>query len=180
MKNKGFLSIIIICGTLLALSALYPEQSNHLILRSDELKLVPLTLFTHMFMHANFLHFFYNMFFVAPFAVYYESQVGTKRFVRDFILCGLGGAIFFIAMPSLLGFGGILGTSGACNGLFVLGILSFKHDKYHRLMAHAFLIGLFMMNLIPGIFDCFMPSETAHMAHVGGMLTAGLIHVLRD
>ena len=49
-------------------------------------------LFTHMFMHANLMHIFFNMFGLWMFGRILEEVLGAQRFLIFYLICGLGGA----------------------------------------------------------------------------------------
>ncbi len=53
----------------------------------------PVQLITYMFMHADFTHFFFNMFALFMFGTTIERTLGQKRFLFYYISCGLGAAI---------------------------------------------------------------------------------------
>jgi membrane associated rhomboid family serine protease len=59
--------------------------------KSDSFK--PLQILTHMFMHANFLHLFFNMYALYIFGQVLESVWGPKRFLIYYLVCGLGAAL---------------------------------------------------------------------------------------
>lgn len=50
---------------------------------------------THMFMHGDFLHLFFNMFGVFMFGPALENIWGGKRFLIFYFFCGLGSALIF-------------------------------------------------------------------------------------
>lgn len=56
-------------------------------------KFSPAQLFTYMFMHADFMHMFFNMFAVLMFGATLEKFWGPKRFLFYYILTGIGAAI---------------------------------------------------------------------------------------
>lgn len=58
--------------------------------RSDQF--MPLQIITHMFMHANFMHLFFNMFALYMFGGILENVWGPKRFLIYYMVCGLGAA----------------------------------------------------------------------------------------
>lgn len=64
-------------------------------------------LFTHLFMHANITHIFFNMFALWMFGRILENLWGPKRFLIFYIVCGLGAAF--------------------CH----LGVLTFEFTNYH-------------------------------------------------
>jgi membrane associated rhomboid family serine protease len=58
--------------------------------KSDQF--MPLQIITHMFMHANFMHLFFNMFALYMFGGILENVWGPKRFLIYYMVCGLGAA----------------------------------------------------------------------------------------
>jgi membrane associated rhomboid family serine protease len=54
---------------------------------------MPVQIITHMFMHANFLHLFFNMYALFIFGQILESTWGPKRFLIYYLICGLGAAL---------------------------------------------------------------------------------------
>jgi membrane associated rhomboid family serine protease len=53
---------------------------------------MPLQILTHMFMHADFWHLFFNMFALYMFGAILENVWGPKRFFIYYMVCGLGAA----------------------------------------------------------------------------------------
>ncbi|OFY83807.1 MAG: hypothetical protein A2V46_04210 [Bacteroidetes bacterium RBG_19FT_COMBO_42_7] len=53
---------------------------------------MPLQILTHMFMHADFWHLFFNMFALYMFGGILENVWGPKRFFIYYMVCGLGAA----------------------------------------------------------------------------------------
>jgi len=53
---------------------------------------MPLQILTHMFMHANLWHLFFNMFALYMFGGILENVWGPKRFFVYYMICGLGAA----------------------------------------------------------------------------------------
>lgn len=49
--------------------------------------------FTYMFIHANFMHLFFNMWGLLMFGMLIEQSMGSKRFLFYYITCGLGAAL---------------------------------------------------------------------------------------
>ncbi|HEY8404847.1 MAG TPA: rhomboid family intramembrane serine protease [Flavobacteriales bacterium] len=50
----------------------------------------PWQIITHMFMHGNVMHIFFNMFGVYMFGATLEHYWGPKRFLNYYLLCGIG------------------------------------------------------------------------------------------
>ncbi len=59
--------------------------------KSDQF--MPIQILTHMFMHGNFLHLFFNMFALYMFGGILENVWGPKRFFIYYMICGLGAAL---------------------------------------------------------------------------------------
>lgn len=53
----------------------------------------PWQIVTHMFMHADITHIFFNMFGVYMFGSVLEQYWGPKRFLNYYLLCGLGALV---------------------------------------------------------------------------------------
>ena len=68
---------------LTAVLGLYFPKSEHF---------MPVQILTHMFMHANFMHLFFNMFALYMFGGILENVWGPKRFFIYYMVCGLGAA----------------------------------------------------------------------------------------
>lgn len=57
----------------------------------------PWQLVTHLFLHANFMHLFGNMFALWMFGTQLESLWGPKRFLTFYFLCGIGAGLIQLA-----------------------------------------------------------------------------------
>lgn len=60
----------------------------------------PWQFLTHIFMHANLGHLFFNMFALWMFGNVIENFMGTKRFIFFYITCGLGAALLHLLVFS--------------------------------------------------------------------------------
>jgi membrane associated rhomboid family serine protease len=58
-------------------------------------------LFTHMFMHANLMHIFFNMFALWMFGSILENVFGSAKFLTFYLICGLGAAICHLSVLGL-------------------------------------------------------------------------------
>ncbi len=58
----------------------------------------PLQLVTHMFMHANFSHIFFNMFALWMFGTAIENLMGGKRFLIYYLITGFGAAFLHLGV----------------------------------------------------------------------------------
>ncbi len=61
----------------------------------------PYQLVTHMFMHANFSHIFFNMFALWMFGTAIENLMGPKRFLTYYLITGFGAAFLHLGVSYL-------------------------------------------------------------------------------
>ncbi|MCB9202038.1 MAG: rhomboid family intramembrane serine protease [Flavobacteriales bacterium] len=67
------------------LAAFYPQSPNFKLYQ----------VITHMFMHANFMHFLFNMYAVYMFGAMIEQSIGAKKYLILYFVSGLGGFLLF-------------------------------------------------------------------------------------
>jgi membrane associated rhomboid family serine protease len=72
----------------------------------------PYQLITHMFMHANTMHIFFNMFALWMFGRVLEGVWGSKRFMIYYFVTGLGAAGFYLFV-NFLQLGSIVADANA-------------------------------------------------------------------
>jgi membrane associated rhomboid family serine protease len=145
------------------------------------------TLFTSMFMHANFAHIFGNMLYLWVFGDELEANyLGPIRFAVFYFVCGLGASALQIAVspsstvPNL-------GASGAIAGVLGAFLVVFPRDKillyifpfWHVSITAVILIGFwFAMQLISGVGSITSAAQSggvAYFAHVGGFVAGVLL-----
>jgi len=148
------------------------------LVNSDKLPLV--TIFTAMFMHANFLHLFFNMLFLWTFGENIERALGGPRFALYYIFWGLGAAVAHIVVLSDATTP-MVGASGAIGGILGCYLLLFPAHRITIVIPPIFwpvemsawiLLGLWFA------WQIFFPQQgVANWAHVGGFVT-GMLTVL--
>jgi membrane associated rhomboid family serine protease len=138
------------------------------------------TLITAMFMHADILHIFFNMWFFYVVADNCEKALGHIFFFITYMVSGICAtllhAAFTLLVPGLMNIP-TLGASGAIFGIIaVYGILFPKNQLRLfislipiRLSARTFIILYFFIELIYGLIS-LGSSGTAHFAHIGGFI----------
>ena len=131
---------------------------------------IPVQIVTHMFMHFNFEHLFFNMFGLYMFGPWVESSLGPKRFLIMYLICG------FVASAAQLSISPvpILGASGAIYGVTMAFATMFPNVQLMMLFPPIPIKAKYMavVFLILGIFSGltgFQPG-IAHFAHVGGAI----------
>jgi membrane associated rhomboid family serine protease len=151
-------------------------------LKTAELR--PLELLTHMFLHADFMHLFGNMFFLFAVGFLVERTLGSGSYLICYLLAGLGGAAFdFIFTPDRLIPG--IGASGAVSGLMGMYAVLFWT---HRIRFFYFLFVIFGFTTLPAIvllplwigeqlfyLLAYPGSNVNYLAHLGGLSFGGLI-----
>ncbi len=130
---------------------------------------------TYMFLHAGFGHLFSNMFALWMFGRTLEYELGSKRFLTYYMVCGIGAALIQIGVASLFGENlTLLGASGAVFGLLLaFGVLHPNNMIYiiplpFPIKAKWFVIGYAVLEILLGWSGA--NTGVAHFAHVGGML----------
>jgi membrane associated rhomboid family serine protease len=130
-------------------------------------------LVSYMFLHGGFGHIFFNMLMLWLFGSTVESVWGPRHFLRYYIFCGVGGALFSMIFSYN---SPVVGASGAIFGLYLAYAMMFP-DSYVYLMflipikAKYLVAGLAVFQLANGLAG---PSGVAYFAHLGGM-AAGLL-----
>lgn len=140
---------------------LYPLGSGHF---------YPWQLISYMFLHADFNHILYNMFGLWMFGSSLEYMWGTNRFVKYYLLTGLGAALIQMVVSS----NPVLGASGGVFGVLIAYALIFP-NRYIMLLIPPipvkakYLIGAYAaFELFNGVM--YTNSGVAHFAHLGGMV----------
>ena len=135
-------------------------------------------IFTHMFMHGNLLHLFFNMFSLFLFGSPLEQLWGPKRFLTYYIISGLGGGLlhYFININSVIP---SIGASGAVYGVLLAYGMTFPEtilylNLFFPVKAKYAVIIFGVMELFFGLTNT--RSGIAHFAHLGGLLT-GFIYL---
>lgn len=142
----------------------------------------PITLFTHMFLHADLFHLLGNMLFLWIFGRAVESVLGGKRFAALYFLSGLS-AIFVHSIINLNSIVPLVGASGAISGVLGAYLLLFPRSRV-RVYFGFFLSGempavfyallWFALQLYFGIATLQQDAGIAFFAHIGGFI-AGLV-----
>ncbi len=157
----------------------------------------PYQLITHMFMHGNFWHLFFNMYTLMIFGTVLERIWGSKKFLFFYFVTGIGAAlchslVLHLQYDALLTAGKIgaatavlatptVGASGAIYGVLLGYGMLFPDNRLQLIFppiamkAKWFVIIFGVIELVTGLTG--MGGNIAHFAHLGGMLF-GLILIL--
>ena len=136
---------------------------------------------TYMWLHApeSPLHLIFNMFGLWMFGSQVASAWGPRRFLRFYLICGVGAGVLIAGWPALLELFGVgtdsyalptLGASGAVYGVLLAFSLLWPDRTIMLLFppiplkAIWFIPFLFFMEVISG------PRNVSHVGHLGGVL----------
>lgn len=145
----------------------------------------PYQMVTHMFMHADMNHLFFNMFGLFIFGPYVERYVGKKNFFILYFLAGIGaflahyGVQLYQATEGVTQFRGMVGASGALMGIVLAFAVLFPDLKMMLLFppipikAKYLAMAYVAFDLYSGIRGTQM--NVANFAHLGGALTGFLL-----
>lgn len=133
----------------------------------------PWTVLTYMFVHANFMHVFFNMIGLAFFGPRLEARLGAKSFLALYFLAGLGGAVlsFVFAREAA-----VVGASGAVYGVLMGFAMFWPHERMIvfpipvPMEARVVIGGYLVLSLVQGFGG--MSNGIAHFAHLGGAVFA--------
>jgi membrane associated rhomboid family serine protease len=142
--------------------------------------------FTYMWLHASFGHIAMNMFMLWMFGSQLAMAWGPKRFLRFYLICGVGAGLIIATYPYLI-FGfrpdavlwPTLGASGAVFGV-LLGYSLTWPDRTIMLIFPP--VAFRAIWLIPGLFLMSMMFSSgqniSHIGHLGGVIV-GWIYLRR-
>ena len=132
--------------------------------------------FTYMFLHdpGGFGHILFNMLTLWMFGADLERDWGLERFLKYYLVCGVGAGLCDVAVNLVLGAGVIstIGSSGAIYGiLLAFGLLYPTRTVYFSFLfpiqAKYFVL---IMGLIAFMSSFNRASAVSNVAHLGGML----------
>jgi membrane associated rhomboid family serine protease len=137
---------------------------------------------TYMFMHGGWTHLFFNMFALWMFGRTLEYELGSRRFLLYYVVCGIGAALiqllvcWLAASPLNVP---TVGASGAIYGILLAFGMMHPNDRivliylpFWPIKAKWFVLGYGVLELLLGLgsFSGALSDNVAHFAHLGGML----------
>jgi len=131
-------------------------------------------IFTSMFLHGNFLHILFNVFWLYLFGPELEKIVGKARFITIYLLAGIIGniATYFVNPLNYAS----LGSSGAIFGVFgTFGALVY-YTRHTMPMLRKTILPIIIISVIM----TFIQPQVNATAHIAGLVTGfvlGLIYL---
>jgi uncharacterized protein len=151
---------------------------SHLALQPMSVFSRPWTFLTSMFLHANFWHIFFNMFFgVMMFGGNLYELIGKREFLRVYFLGGLAAGLFYVGVSLAFGIPNprtyAIGASGAVFAL--IGALVMLRPNQQILLYFLFPMPLYVFAGLYILYSIFaIPLDAtgtvAVTAHLGGLL----------
>jgi len=143
----------------------------------------PWQLITYQFLHGDFWHIFFNMFFgLWMFGMEIENIWGSKKFLIFYLTCGVFAGLVQLFISPLIDpvVGPTIGASGAIYGVLIAFALMFPDRSVYLYFLFPvkvkYLVGFL---IILGVMSMGGPGNVAHLAHLGGAI-AGFIFIMLD
>jgi len=140
----------------------------------------PYTVFTSIFMHANFLHIISNAFILAVIGLIFEERIGTPRFLAVFLISGIAGNLVY-GLMNFGDYGLVVGASGAISGILGMILVLFPRERTGLMMFPIPIPNLPVWALVllmmawQFVFILDPNSHVAWQAHVGGFVVGAAI-----
>ena len=187
--------LLIINGILFLISRLpiYSQLPNLALYYPGSSDFKPYQLVTHMFMHGNLPHLFFNMFMLATFGPMLEALWGSRKFLFFYLFCGIGAILihllfwyFEVSQLDVLqharymqNSGSVVGASGALFGVLVAFGMYFPNQQLMLLFPPIPMKAVYMV-IFAIVLELVMvtqgaQTQVAHFAHLGGALFGFLI-----
>lgn len=163
----------------------------------------PLQLLTYMFLHGSLTHLFFNMFSLWMFGTIIERELGLKRFLIYYFVCGIGAALCqelwqtadylinemyrydyvntgysMMPMATFLNQWTTIGASGACYGILLAFGMFFPNERIMLLIPPIPMKAKYFVAgyAVIEVFSAYFSNDNvAHFAHLGGMLFGWLL-----
>jgi membrane associated rhomboid family serine protease len=138
----------------------------------------PWSVLTYALLHVGFLHFLVNMLVLFMFGPPVENRIGSRSFLRLYILSALGGAMLSLLMLPLTGSAPVIGASAAVYGVMMGFVLEWPDAPVMifplpvPVKAKWLVLFLALMSFAFGLMR--VSDGVAHFAHLGGFAAAFL------
>jgi membrane associated rhomboid family serine protease len=144
---------------------------------------MPWQLFTYLFMHANFLHLFLNMFALWMFGMELENIWGSKKFIMYYFMCGVGAGLsnLFLSPVFTSVQAPTIGASGAIYGVLVAFGMMFPNRPIYIYFLFPIKAKYFVaVYMLIEILSVGSNNGVAHLAHLGGGVIGFFYILLTD
>jgi membrane associated rhomboid family serine protease len=145
--------------------------------------------FTYMWLHGGIGHILMNMFMLWMFGSQVAMAWGPKRFLRYYLLCGVGAGLIIASWPYLLyGLGlmspfwlgiGTVGASGAIYGVILAYSLTWPERTIALIIPPVTFKAIWLIPILFVSTLLFAGGNVSHVGHLGGVLV-GWIYMRRN
>lgn len=174
VKNLIIINVIVFIGGLMA-----PGIGYYLAMWNPKTgQFQPYQLFSYMFVHADFMHLFFNMLGFAFIAPMLESFWGPKRFTTFILVTGIGAGVFHLMMEYFVtgSMAPMLGASGALYGVLMGFGMLFPNMEIMLLIPPIPIKAKYLVLLLGGLtFLMDRSGQVAHFTHLGGVIFAFIL-----
>lgn len=181
-KTRGFPALTILLVLINALVFFLLPGENAIYFAFVPAYPAIITLFTHMFLHADIFHLLGNMLFLWIFGKAVEDALGARNFLVIYFVAGLVAVIahsFLTTAPNVP----VVGASGAISGILGAYLMLYPTSKVRvyfgffisadmPAMFYAFV--WFAIQLYFGLMSLHQDLGVAFFAHIGGFI-AGIV-----
>jgi membrane associated rhomboid family serine protease len=182
INGLAFIAELLNPGPLIDWLALWP--SGVLAPGARDYTFWPWQVVTYAFLHGSLLHLFLNMYALWLFGSRLEYLWGGRKFAIYYFGCVIGAALVQLVVSEIALLQGsvaypVLGASGGVFGLLLAFGVLFPDTELLLLFppipikAKWFVLGYGLIELVAGVTGTV--EGVAHFAHLGGMLTGGLL-----
>lgn len=140
--------------------------------------------FTYMFLHGGLGHLLMNMFVLWMFGSQLAMAWGPRRFIRYYLVCGVGAGLIIATVPLLLvGIGlapsrllGIptVGASGAIYGVLLAYSLTWPDRTIAMIFPPVAFRAIWLIPILFFMSVLFPGGNISHVGHLGGVLVGWL------
>lgn len=171
MKNSPSMAIIYICLVSFFIGNIFLgiRYFNLFKLTPAFIFTQPWTIVTHMFLHVDFGHLFFNMLVLFFFGRELENRIGNSRFLEVYFISGVVAAIGY-SLTASNPYSSVVGASGAILGVFAtLTVLAPDLRVYVYFVPMQIKYALLLFALLD--FALMGSNDmVAHTAHLSGIL----------
>lgn len=181
---KGIIALTVGVFILQSLGGIFPSLDYHLVMWFG---LIPARvlqwpapefwrLVTYLFLHGSIWHLLFNVLALWMFGMPVVAQWGDREFLKFFFLCGVGAALFHLAISSHSDLP-VIGFSGSVYGMLVAFAMLYPDAVVYVWLV--FPMRAAHMAILYGLIEFFAGATSAtpgvaRLAHLGGMVTGYL------
>ena len=181
--NVGLFAVMAVAKVILALSGAseyYLLAAHQLMLPALPEKLLfrPWSLLTYFFFHQEVFHILFNMLALYWFGQLIQEFIGSKRLIALYLLGGLAGGLFYIAICNLFPYYAaslpaleLLGASGAVYAVMTAAATLLPDHAFNLLLiGRVRIVYIALFYIVLSFIDITGPNSGGKLAHLGGAL----------